>query len=426
MSGLAADYADANQTALSNFFVEKFNLVGRDAEWAKNRPTLGFIPRDTEKLKSAEGFYEALKVAGARAGGPGWGPGNTYHFSASSVRWHVEKPYAQYARMTFDNLMLARTPTATLLDLQESESEDVKDGMLNTLEFELWNDGTGNRGQIDVLGGSEATRVVTLKDSAQCYNFEHNMVVYGRTGAAGDGMAHSDLYRITDINPMAAQLTMTQLTNTGGQELADEDYLYAYGSATNYMPGIPTFVPASDPSDTLYGVARTGDPAKSGWRFPFKASISETIQRAFAQMGKYVDHGKKKFVVVLSTTDWLLLSMEREGRVFDDPSAMAKWGLEGLTVRTPFGPVTCIAIPQVVDGRGYIIDWSSWVLYTLGNLPHIAMEDGKVFQRLGITEPVADAHPVVDGDGIEMRLRIWKVLLCKRPMSNGTFPTVAS
>ncbi len=109
----------------------------------------------------------------------------------------------------------------------------------------------------------------------------------------------------------------------------------------------------------------------------------------------------------------------------EDPTSMIKWGVEGLTVRTPFGPVTCISIPQLVDGRGYIIDWSTWCLYTLGNLPHVVMEDGNVFTRLGIGDP-AVAHPAVNGDGIAMQLRIWKILLCKQPMSNGTFPTTAS
>ncbi len=426
MSGLAADYADANQTALSEYFVEKFNLVSSTAEYSHNRPTLGYLPQDAQSLKTASPFHVALKIAQGWAGGPGWGKGNTYHFTSKKVRWLVETPYAQYARMTFDNLLLARTPTATLLDLQGSESDDVKENMLNTLEFELWNDGTGNRGQIMTLGGSEATRVVTLHTAADVFNFQHNMVVYGRTGAAGDGSAHSDLYKVTDLNPVAGQVTMVQLTDTGGQELADEDYLYAYGSEANYMPGIPTFVPASDPADTLLGVTRTGDPALSGWRFPFKASISETIQRSFSTMGRWVAQAKKKFVCVLSTTDWLLLSMEREGRVFEDPSSMAKWGLEGLMVRTSYGPITCIAIPQVKDGRGYIVDWSSWVLYTLGGLPHVVMNDGRVFVRLGIDEPVADAHPKIDGDGIYMQLRIWKILLCKQPMSNATFPTVAS
>lgn len=425
MTGIAADYADANSGALAEFFVKKFNLVSQTAEFSLDRPTLAKLPRDGEKLKQGDGFYETLKVAQGWAGGPGWQEGNTYHFTSVKARWAVEKPYAQYARMTFDNLMLQRTPTGTLLDLQETESTDVKDNMLNTLEFEIWNDGSGNRGQIATLGGTEATRVLTLHNVSDVYNFQHNMVFYGRTGATGAGTAHTDLYRVSDLNPMAGQVTAVQLTNTASQELADEDYLYAYGSAANYMPGIPTFIPATDPSDVLLGVTRTGNPAYSGWRFPFKASIGETIQRAFSVMGRWVNKQKKNFVCILSTQDWLLLSFERDSRIMEDPTAMIKWGVEGLTVRTPFGPVTCISIPQLVDGRGYIIDWSTWCLYTLGNLPHVAMEDGNVFTRLGIGDPTA-AHPAVNGDGIAMQLRIWKILLCKQPMSNGTFPTTAS
>lgn len=428
MSGLAPDFTDANVTGLAEYFVRKFNLISTKAEYQKEQVTLHQLPKDSERFKQGDAFTETLKIADGWAGGPGWAAGNTYFFTSSKQRWLVERPYAQYARMTFDNLLLARTPTGTLLDVQGSESDGVKQNMLNTLEFEIWNDGSGNRGQIMTLGGSEPTRVVTLHNAADVFNFQHNMVVYGRTGATGAGTAHSDLYRITDLNPNAGQLTMLQLTNTVGQELADEDYLYAYGSAANYMPGIPTFIPASDPADTLLGVTRTGDPALSGWRFTFRQSVSYTIQYALTQMGRWLPTKRvgPKMVVILSAFDWLLLSQEREGRVMEDPDAVQKWGVEGLKVRTPAGTITVISIPQLSDGRGYIIDWDSWMLYTLGNLPHVAMEDGKVFQRLGIADPAANAHPVTDGDGIEMRLRIWKLLLCKRPMSNATFPTVAS
>ncbi len=425
MSGLAADYADANGAALSEYFVKKFNLVSSTAEFTLEHVTLSKIPKDGERLKTSDGFYETLKIAQGWAGSPGWTEGNRFHFTSKKVRWAVEKPYAQYARMTFDNLMLKRTPTGTLLNLQETESQDVKDNMLNTLEFEIWNDGSGNRGRVGTLGGTEATRVITLSDVESLYNFQHNMVVFGRTGATGAGTEHTDLYLITDLNPMAGQFTATQLTNTASQELAASDYLYAYGSAANYMPGIPTFIPATDPSDTLLGVTRTGNPALSGWRFPFKASMCETVQRAFTKMGKWVNKTKKSFVCILSTNDWLLMSMERDSRMVEDATAMAKWGVEGLTVRTPFGPITVISIPQLSDGRGYIIDWSTWCLYTLGNLPHVINEDGMVLKRLGIGSNT-DTHPVEDGDGLYMQLRIWKILLCKQPMSNGTFPTVAS
>lgn len=435
MPGLAVDYAQANSAALANFFVKKFNLVGRDAEWDISRQTLRYLPKDNERLKSNDGFYEAVKVARAHAGGPGWGTGNTYHFVNSSFRWQVQKPYAQYARMTFDNLMLARTPTGTLLDLQESESQDVKDGMLNVLEFEIWNDGTGLRGTMSAITGSDPDFIVTLSNPAAVWNFQHNMVIQGGPSATGSGIvtATAGRYRVTGLLPEQGQIAITRLNVTGTTHDIDtttDKYLFAYGSGTNYMPGIPTFIPSSDPADTLLGVPRTGDPATSGWRFAFKNSMSYTIQYAFTQMGKFVKRENKSYVVVLSPMDWLALSQEREGRVFDDPAAEMKWGVAGLAVRTPFGQITCITIDAVVDGRGYIMDWSSWCLYTLGNLPHIAMESGNVFERLGFDEPVVAAGtaegiagPIRNGDGIYCQLRIWKILLCKRPMSNATFVT---
>jgi hypothetical protein len=427
MTGIVADFTDANVTGLSEYFIEKFNMIGTGMpEWKKSQFTLNHIPKDTEKLKNSDGFFETLKIADGWAGGPGWAKGNAYFFTSQKQRWFVEKPYAQYARMTFDNLLLAKTPTAQLIDTQGKESDGVKRNMLATLEFELWNDGSGNRGQILTLGGSEPTRLLTLANPSHVYNFVHNMVIFGRTGATGAGTEHTDLYKVTKLLPNTGQIEAIQLTNTGGQELAASDYLYAYGSDASYMPGIPTFIPSTDPSDTLLNVVRSGDPATSGWRFTFQSSMSYTLQYAFAQMSRYMDNDEPDYVAIVSTMDWLLLSQEREGRVVENPEATKKWGVTALTVRTPSGPIDVVSIPQVADGRGYILSWNSWCLYTLGNLPHVAMEDGKVFQRLGINDPAANAHPVTDGDGVEMRLRIWKVLLCKQPMRNATFETVAS
>ncbi len=416
----ATIFGSVNQTALAEYFIKRYNMVGRDAEYAKNRPTLGMIPRDTTKLASGDQFYETLKVADGWGGTPDWVTGNQYHSVSTKVRWTVTDPFAQYSRITFDNLSLARNNTGTLIDIKASEAEDVREAMLNTCELELWGDGSGSRGQIATLGGSEATRVLTLHTASDVYNFPHGMLFQGSTTATA-GTLHTDIYQVTGVDPVAATVTATQVTNTGGQELADEDFLHTISSKAALMPGIPTFIPASNPSDTLYGVVRTGDPALSGWRFPFQASISETIQRSFAMMGRWVNRAADKFVVILSTMDWLLLSMERESRVFENPGAHQKWGLEGLTVRTPYGPITCIAIPQLADGRGYIIDWTSWKLYTLKNLPHVVDEDGQTFVRGGIGTVSGSEH--LNGDFVAMQMRIWKTLLCLQPMSNATFAT---
>ncbi len=422
---MSINFGDANTSALAEYFIRKYNLVGRDAEYIKNRPTLAMVPRDSERLKGGDLFYETLRIADGFSDSPDWVTGNKYYNPSTKVRWQVGDPYPQYSRLTFDNLALARNNVGTLIDIKSSEADGVANGMLDTLEFQLWNDGTGARGQASVLAGSASVRVVTLATTSDVYNFPYGAVIDCNTASDGSGTERADLYKVTDLNPIAGKVTLTRISGSAG-DFAANDYMFVKGSANAYMPGIPSFIPSSDPSDTLFGVTRTGNPALSGWRFSYKGSVSETIQRSFATMGRWVNRAAGKFIVCLSTTDWLMLSMEREGRVFEDPTAVQKWGLEGLTVRTPFGPITCVAVPQMKDGRGYIIDWSSWKLYTLKNLPHVIDEDGMTFVRLGISDPIlGNLTPpgVTNGDGLALQMRIWKVLLCLQPMSNATFPT---
>lgn len=416
------NYGQANQSALAEYFIERYNLVGRDVEYQKNRPTLMAMPRDTEKLKQGNFFDETLRIANGFSGSPDWVEGNKGYQPSTKVKWRIGDPYAQYGRLSFDTLALARNNLGTLLDIKGAEADGVRDEMLNTLEFELWNDGTGARGQVTSHTGSfgtAGTAVMTLSTVSDVYNFPYGATLTGNTARDGSGTVHSDRYKVVDIDPVNGKVTVLNLTNPSASAIADNDYLFVAGSQAAYMPGIPTFIPATAPADTLLGVTRTANPALSGWRFPFKSSISETIQRAFATMGRWVNRAADRFVVCLSTTDWLLLSMEREGRVFENPGAMQKWGLEGLTVRTPFGPITCIAIPQMSDGRGYILDFTSWKLFTLKNLPHVVDEDGLTFVRGGIGTP--DGYS--QGDLIAMQFRIWKILLCLQPLSNATFPT---
>lgn len=417
MSNPIVGYGDATQTALAEYFIRKYNLVGRDAEYTKNRPTLGMVPRNTEKLKQGDSFFETLRIADGFSGSPDWVIGNQFYQPSTKVRWQVADPYPQYARLSFDQLALARNNIGTLIDLKGSECDGVVNGMLDTLEFELWNDGTGVRGVVGSVSGTTTVTVV-LATPSDAYNFPFGAQIRGNTAADGSGTARTNTYRVTDLDPVLGKVVLT--TTNAGTALQAGDFLAVAGAAGVSMPGISTFIPSAAPADTIFGVTRTANPALSGWRFPFKASISETIQRAFATMGRWINRAAGKFVVTLSTTDWLLLSLEREGRVFEDPSAMQKWGLEGLTVRTPFGPITCVAIPQMADGRGYVIDWTSWQLYTLKNLPHVVDEDGLTFVRGLIGSPSGNN---TNGDLLAMQMRIWKVLLCLQPMSNATFPT---
>jgi hypothetical protein len=416
--------ATATEAALTEFFIRKYNLSSRDAEYKKNRPTLQMMPRNGERLKMGDGFYVTVRIADGWSDSPDFASGMANYNVGTKIRWFVGDPYPQYGRLTFDGLMLARNNVGTIIDLKSMEADGVASNMLDSLEFLMWNDGTGKRGQISVSAGSAASRQWTLATVSDVYNFPIGTVLQANTAADFSGTTRADQYRVDSLDPINGFVFATRVVGAGG-DVAANDFLFGIGSGgvagVVSMPGIPTFIPAAAPTDTLYGVARTnGGPPVSGWRFPFVNSISETIQRSFATMGRWVNRAGAKYMVCLSTTDWLLLSLEREGRVIPDPTPTQTFGLEGLRVRTPYGPITAVAIPQLADGRGYILDWTTWTLYTLGNLPHVIDDDGKVFQRLAPGSPSGNN---LNGDGIEMRWRIWKVLLCEQPMSNATFPT---
>lgn len=416
------NFGTVNTVALAEYFVKRFNMRGADAEFSKNRPTLRWCPRDTEKLKQGDGFYETVKIGRGYSSSPDWVKGNLRHKPSKKMRWAVTDPYPQYGFVSFDNLALNRNNMGTLIDIKETEADDVRTGMLNDCEFDMWGTGAGALGQIATggLNGSAAVRVLTLATPSDVYNFEYGMILYGSTTATGAGTDHTgDMYQVTDLDPVNGKITATGLVGSGGN-LAALDFLFTDGSKDARMPGIPQFIPSADPADTLLGVTRTANPATSGWRFPYKASIAETITRSASFMSRWLNLGEYKFMACLSVADWLTLSMEREGRAAPiDPEATQKWGVTALACRTSFGVIPVVSVPQLADGRGYVIDWTTWRLYTLKNLPHVIDEDGQTFVRGLVGTPDAN----LNGDFIKMQFRLWKILLCIRPMSNATFPT---
>jgi hypothetical protein len=417
--------ATATVAALSDYFLQRFNLAGKDAEYVKNRPTLKAIRRDSERLKRGSAFFETIRVSDAFSGSPDFATGMSGYTPSQTFRWLVGTPFTQYGRITFDGLMLQQNDSGTLIDLKSVEADGVRNGMLDTLERNIWQDGFGDLGQIAILGGSPATRTISLTIPSDVYNFLRGQPVVFNASRTASGANRTDTYVVTSLDPVAGQVTLTRTAGAAG-DVAANDFAFVAGSKDTaagnplYMPGIPSFIPATNPSDTLYGVTRNGDPGISGWRFPFEGSINETVQRAFSKMGRFVNRSAGQFMVALSTNDWLTLSLEPQGQIVRDPTAMQRFGVDALVVNTPYGPISAVMIPQMRDGRGYVLDWTSWVLYTIGNLPHVINDDGNVMLRLAPGSPTANT---LNGDGVEIRFRMWTVLLCNNPISNCTFLT---
>ena len=412
--------ADSTVAALAEYYVERFNLVNRDAEYTKNRWTLNRLARDGKRLKTAKIFHDTVRIADAWSDSPDFTEGMTNFVNDSTFQWDIgANLYPHYGRVTFEGELLNRQEPATIIDTKSASTDGIATNMLDSVEFMLWNT-VAARGQVAALGGTAAAREITLTSEDDVYNFPVNMRMMGSTTNTGAGTDRADKYTVTSIDPVNKKVFASRYSGAGA-DLAVNDFLFSIGSKDAYMPGIATFIPATDPTDTLFGVPRTGQgPVLSGWRFPYVGSISETILRSFAKMGKYVNRSALNFTACLSVEDWILLSLEQTGTVVRDEQATQRFGTETISVRTPFGNVPCVAVPQLKSGRGWIVDWTVWKLYTLGNLPHVIDDDGKVMQRLAPGSPVGNN---LNGDGVEMRFRMWKVLSCLMPMSNCTFPT---
>lgn len=414
--------ADSTVAALTEYYVERFNLANRDAEYTKNRWTLNRLTRDGKKLKTAKIFHDTVRVADAWSDSPDFATGMVNFVNDSTFQWDIgANLYPHYGRVTFEGELLNRQEPATIIDTKSASIDGIQNNMLDSVEFMLWNT-VAARGRIAAagLGGTAAARILTLTSEDDVYNFPVNMRFEGSDTDTGAGLIRVDKYTVTSIDPIGLKVHASRHSGAAGDLLAN-DYLFALGSKDAYMPGIATFIPATDPTDTLFGVPRTGQgPVLSGWRFPYVGSISETILRAFAKMGKYVNRTALNFTACLSVEDWILLSLEQTSTVVRDEQASQRFGVEVISVRTPFGNVPCVAVPQLKSGRGWIVDWSVWKLYTLGNLPHIIDDDGNVMLRLAPGSPSGNN---LNGDGVEMRFRMWKVLSCVMPMSNCTFPT---
>lgn len=425
--------ATATIAGLVEYFVRKYSMPQKTNEAMKRNPTLRLMKRDDTKLQS-EAFYVTVKAHGAYSGAHNFTDGMADHANSAPFRFLVSGPKTLYARLTIDNLLLATQSLGALIDVKGNEMDDIADGLLARIEKKLWSDEYDDLGRIATggLSGTSAEYVVTLGSGTtlqpgDVYNFHRGMYVQGwSTRNTAATAPRTDVYQVTKLDPAAGKITLTRVSGTS-DDLAVGDYLFVRGDRIQTtgglsFPGITAFIPASDPTDTFLGVARSGQGAfVSGWRFTYQGSIKQTIKNAFMYMGRWVNRPGARFTVCLSALDWYRLELEMDGDVIRNPQAQQLFGTDSIMVRTNWGPVDCITIPVLRDGRMYFIDWSTWTLHHIKGIPHVANEDGLTARMLGPGNPSGNT---TQGDGIEIRFRAWIHPMCDYPIANGTAPTL--
>jgi hypothetical protein len=424
--------ATATVAGLVEYFIRKYSMPQKTAESMKRNPTLRLMKRDDTMLQS-EAFYVTVKAHQAYSGAHDFTSGMADHANSKPFRFLVSGPKTLYARITVEGLLLATQSLGALIDVKGGEMDDIADGLLARIEKKLWSDEYDDLGRVATggLSGSAAEYVVTLGSGStlapgDVYNFMRGMYIEAfSTRNTAATTPRADKYQVTALDPANGKITLTRTTD-GSDPVQVGDYLFVRGDRIAVtgglsFPGITAFIPATDPTDTFLGVARSGQGAfVSGWRFAYQGSIKQTIKNSFMYLQRWVQRPGARFTVCLSALDWYRLELEMDGDVIRNPQAQQLFGTESIMVRTNWGLVDCITIPVLRDGRMYFIDWSTWTLHHLKGIPHVYDDDGQVAVRLG---PGSPSGNTTNGDGVEIRFRAWVHPMCDYPIANGTAPT---
>lgn len=444
-----------NLAQLRNYFIQRFELASTQAQIKAKAETLAMCEEDSESAK-ADAFNVTIKNYGGIGGGTGFAESMRVHSPSASMRWTVSEMIPRYAQITFDRQTLLRATTGALIKSKQSEIDDVVGNEMGYLDFDLWTDRNAVAGRVSAVGGTAAAPVVTLTVAGAYNNFQVG-AVYEAWTDAGAGITNTlrstdSLWRVTGRDPGANTVTFERVqrlfqasaasgvlaTTNGG------DHLVRYSdrnttSGGQRLYGIPFFIPAVAPADTVLGVTRTGDPVHSGWRFGYQGSINETIKRSMVSFGRTMDIKgdairSKKHVVCVSYDDWYRLEAEADSNVIRDPQMEQVFGAQTLAVNTVIGRLPVKPYVNIAPGRMYGITWSTWCFYRLGPTMDIVRDDGLTMRVLGDGQPGAvltAGHPAINalgndnqGDGTSMRFAGYHHFLPKFPAANWTAPTV--
>lgn len=334
--------------------------------------------------------------------------------ASQGIAWAVE-PKSFYAGISIDakTMLAARNNEGAFFRIREREMETTLAQMGRRFEMALWSSGTGSIGQL--LADSAAT-TFTLKKTADAIKFHKNqkLNVYDDDGSGnptGAARAGSP-YTVSGVNYSTGVVTLTAALNAA---VEIDDHLVPEGDLDAVAAGIPKWIPSADPTDTLFGVARTNDPQKlGGWRGSWLGSIEETAKVLDSSIRRV---NQKPKTLWLSYANFVRLDLELGARAIREADkGDHSFGSMRLKMLSPGGGIEVRTGPYVPEDAMFLLDMDTWEIHTLGSVPHLVQDDGLTAVRVGFGSAAEDS--------IEMRLRAFWVPVCVNPFANGRAPIV--
>ena len=295
----------------------------------------------------------------------------------------------KYGDITLDGeSLMACDSKGSFLDLVTLETDAVISEHVDRLAFDLYRDGSGNRGQ----RSSASTNVITLADTDTARNFKINMQVIASPNADGSSPRSGSTY-VTAVSLASGKITLNSAA--GITSFADNDYLFAIGDPGTCVEGLASLTPLTAPasSESFRSVDRSVFPELlAGSRIN---DTSTTIEENAGLGAVNVDAaGGKCDSFMLNPIRFYQVARRLGAKVeYEGAGGQADYGFERILIHTAAGTLKCYADPDCPTNRGYGFLSASHYYRTLGEQVHIIMDDGMPNLRQ------------TDQDGIEARTR---------------------
>ena len=297
----------------------------------------------------------------------------------------------KYGVITIDGEAAAASGNmGAFIDLVSKETDFKLKEMGDAFAFDLFRNGSGNRGQ----RASISTNVVTLTNADDVRNFKVGMTVIASANADGSTPRVGST-TVAAIDEDAGTITLTSAA--GITSFANSDYLFRKGDPGTCMEGFEVLTPLTAPTsgDSFRGIDRSVDVrGLSGSR------VNDTGNTIEYNLGlaavKANQRGKKLREGVLNPLKFWEVAVRLNAKVeYQSAGGNADYGFEFLTIHTPGGSLRIYSDPDCPTNRGRAWDPATHFLKHLNELPHIIRDDGRPSMR------------EASADGIEIRARGW-------------------
>jgi hypothetical protein len=303
-------------------------------------------------------------------------------------------PFYNYGTASISRrTMLAsdKAPHDAWIKARISETDNMLDALANDIAIDLFQTGTGARSQIATNATYPVTgTTIQVLNNRDIQRFEIGQTLVFGPNANGSGIraGQAQVVGITrDVSTSGGLLVFGGNLNALITSPANGDYIFVQGDPTLKMPGLLGWLPTTNRptvggGDNWFGVDRSADVTRLAGCF-FDGSAL-TIEECFVQaMGIADQEGGAPDYGFVNYRQWANLENALGSRVryAEVDLENIKFGMRGIQLQGPSGPVTILADRYCPDANFFLLQMNTWKLYSTGPAPALVDEDGNVLLR---------------------------------------------